>query len=76
MSNPLKDLELSLEELKAIIKIRGIKGYNSMSKYEILSAFNLSKPAKEGKKPKANFSKARIEKIRKEFNESRYKFYH
>ena len=26
MSNPLKDLELSLEELKTIAKIRGIKG--------------------------------------------------
>ena len=40
-----------------------------MSEDEILSAFNLSKPAKKGKKLKANFSKAGIEKIRKEFNE-------
>ena len=31
MSNPLKNLELSLEELKAIVKIRDIKGYKSMS---------------------------------------------
>ena len=31
MSNPLKDLRLSLEELKAIAEIRGIKGYKSMS---------------------------------------------
>ena len=45
-----------------------------MSKDEILSAFNLSKPAKKGKTPKVNFSKARIEKIRKEFNESTHKF--
>ena len=74
MSNPLKDLELSLDKLKAIAKIRGIKGYKSMSEDEILSAFNLSKPAKKGKKPKASFSKARIEKIRKEFNEFRHKF--
>ena len=74
MSNPLKDLELSPEELKAIAKIRGIKGYKSMSEDDILSALNSSKPAKKGKKPKANFSKARIAKIRKEFNESRYKF--
>ena len=29
---------------------------------------------KKGKKPKTNFSKARTEKIRKEFNESRHKF--
>ena len=63
MSNPLKDLELSLEELKTIAKIRGIKGYKSISKYEILSAFNLSKPAKKGKTPEVNFSKTRIERI-------------
>ena len=30
--------------------------------------------AKKGKKPKTSFSKAKLEKIRKEFNESRYKF--
>ena len=41
---------------------------------ELLSAFTSSKPIKGGKKPKINFSKARIEKIRKEFNESRHKF--
>ena len=29
---------------------------------------------KKGKTPKTNFSKARIEKVRKELNESRYKF--
>ena len=63
-----------MEELKGITKIRGIKGYKNISEDEILSAFNLSKPTKKGKKPKTNFSKARIEKIRKEFNESRYKF--
>ena len=65
MSNSLKDLELSSEELKTIAKIRGIKGYKSMSEDYMLSALNSSKPGKKGKKPKANFSKARIEKIRK-----------
>ena len=45
-----------------------------MSEGEILSDFNLSKPAKKSKKPKTNFFKATIEKIRKEFNESRHKF--
>ena len=74
MSNPLKDLELSLEELKAIAKIRGIKGYKRMSECELLNAINLSKPVKKSKKPKTSFSKARIDKIRKEFNKSRYKF--
>ena len=62
MSNQLKDLELSLEELKAIAKIRGIKGYKSISDGDLLNALNLSKPVKKGKKPKTNFSKARTEK--------------
>ena len=38
MSNPLKDLGLSSEELKAIAEIRGIKGYKTLSKGELLSA--------------------------------------
>ena len=45
-----------------------------MSEDELFIALTSSKPVKKGKKPKTNFSKARIEKIRKEFNESRYKF--
>ena len=73
MSNSLKDLGLSSEELKAIAEIRGIKGYKSMSKGELLSTLTPSKQAKKGKKPKTSFSKAKIEKIKKEFNESRYK---
>ena len=46
-----------------------------MSEDELLSALTSSKPGKKGKKKtKINFSKARIEKIRKQFNESRYRF--
>ena len=47
-----------------------------MSEGELLSAHQMFiKTSKKGKKKtKTNFSKARIEKIRKEFNESRYKF--
>ena len=67
-------LSLSTKELKAIAKIRSIKAYKSMSEDELLSALNSSKPAKKDKNLKTNFSKARIEKIRKEFNESRHKF--
>ena len=48
-----------------------------MLKIKILSALTQSKPEKKGKKPKTNFSKttkARIEDIKNEFNESRYTF--
>ena len=45
-----------------------------MSEDRLLSALISSKQVKKSKKPKINFSKARIEKIRKEFNESRHKF--
>ena len=80
MSSLLKDLGLTLEDLKIVAEAKGIKGYESMSENELLSAINPSrkakkvKKAKKGKKPKASFSEARIEDIRKEFNESRYKF--
>ena len=43
-------MKLSIEELKVIAKIRGIKGYKSMSKGELLSALTPSKPAEKGKK--------------------------
>ena len=56
-------LNLSPKELKAVAKIRVIKGYKSMSEDELLSALTLSKPVRKGEKP--NFSKARIEKIKK-----------
>ena len=58
-------LNLALKELKVVAKMRGIKSYKDMSEDEVLSAFNLSE---------ANFSKARIEKIRKKNSESRHKF--
>ena len=70
----IKDLGLSLVDLKAIVEVRGIKGYEGMSEGELLSAIKKSKKSKKGKKPKTSFSKAKIEKIRKEFNELRYKF--
>ena len=45
-----------------------------MPEDELLSALISSKPVKKSEKPKVNFSKPRIEKIRKEFNEIRHKF--
>ena len=67
-------MDVSTKGLKAIVKIKGIKGCKSMSEDELLRSLTSSKPVKKGKKPKAKFYKARIEKIRKEFNRSRYKF--
>ena len=62
MSNPLKDLklsieglELSLEELKLTLKNRGIKGYKNMSEDDLLRSLTLSKPVKKGKKLKNKF---------------------
>ena len=57
-------------------KKRDIKSYENMSKGELLSALTPLKKvkrAKKGKKTKTSFSKAKIEKVRKELNESRYK---
>ena len=62
MANP------SLNELETIAKIRGIKGYRSMSEERLLSVLNESESAKESEK---NIDDARIEKIKKDFNKLR-----
>ena len=46
-----------------------------MSGDRLLSVLKESESLKESAKPITNFSKARIEKIRKEFNESRHKLF-
>ena len=80
MSNPLKDAGLSLEKLKLVAEARGIKGYESMSEDELLNVLNPLKQTRKGKKkkkskkPKTSSFKTKIEEIRKEFNESSYKF--
>ena len=48
---------LSIQELKATAKIRGIKGYKSMSEDELLSALTSSKPVKKVKNQKQIFLK-------------------
>ena len=61
MSNPLKNLGLSSEELKEITilltKKRDIKGYKSMSEDEPLSSLTSSKPVKKVKNQKQIFLK-------------------
>ena len=68
LSLSLQDLRISSEELKEIAKLfarkRGIKGYDSMPKNKLISALKASESKNE----------TRIEKIKKEFNESRHKF--
>ena len=63
--------DLSPNESTLIERIRSIKGYESMSEEELISVLIASKSVKESEKnfddtkPKINFSKSRIERIRK-----------
>ena len=57
-----------MNELKLVAEARGIKSYESMSEDELLNVLN---PLKE---TKISFFKAKVEEIRKKFNESRHKF--
>ena len=50
MSNSLKDLGLTLEDLKAFAKVRAIKDCKSMSEGELLSVSSPSKKSKKSKK--------------------------
>ena len=59
---------LSLSKLNLIAKIRDMKGYKSMSREKLLSSLNESELVNESEK---NFDDARIEKIKKDFNELR-----
>ena len=63
-------LNLSLNELKQISKMRRIKGYNNMSKERLLSVLSESKSGKS----KKNLDNAKIKKIRKDFNKLRDRF--
>ena len=55
-------LNVSPKVLKAIAKIRGIKGYKNMSEDNLLHALTSAKPVRKVENPKPIFSKARIEK--------------
>ena len=61
-------LKLSLNELKQITIMRGIKGCKSMSEERLVSSINESEPVKESEK---NFGDARTEKDQKDFNKLR-----
>ena len=70
ISHDINVLNLSLNELKLIPKIRGIKGYKSMSKERLLSALSESKSVES----KNSFDDERLKKIRKNLNELRDRF--
>ena len=57
-------VNLSLNELKTVAKIRGIKGNKSIFEERLLSVLNESQAVKESEN---NFDDARIEKIKKDF---------
>ena len=58
-------LNLSLNELKVGAKIRGIKGYKSMSKDDLTKILS---------KPRTNLSKERIKDTKEDFNKLRDRF--
>ena len=60
-------LNLSLNELNQIMKVRCIKGYKSMSKDRLLGALDESESAGGGN----NFNNTRIKKIREDFHKLR-----
>ena len=55
---------LSLNELKQIVKMTRIKNYKNMSKERLLSALDESESAMN----ENNFDNVRIKKIREDFN--------
>ena len=61
-------LKLSLNVLKRIAKMRGIKSYESISEEKLISSINQSEPVIESEK---NSDDARIEKIKKRLNKLR-----
>ena len=63
-------LNLSLNELKQIAKMRRITRYKNMSKERLLSVRDESESAKS----KKNLDNAKIKKIRKDFNKLRDRF--
>ena len=68
ISHGVRILNLSVNELKLVAKSRSIKGYKSMTKERLLSAFS------ELVENKHRFDDERLKKIRKDFNVLRDRF--
>ena len=65
-------LNVSLDKLKTVAKIRGIKGYKSMSEERLLNSINELESMKESE---INFDDARIEMIKDDFSKLRDRLY-
>ena len=61
-------LKLALNELKQIEKMRGTKGYKSMSEERLVSSIKESESEEESEN---NFDGSRIKKIKKDLNKLR-----
>ena len=72
-SHGVRMLNLSLNELKQIPKMRRIKNYKNMSKERLLSAL-IESERNSFERSVNNFNNARIKKIRKDFNKLRDRF--
>ena len=68
----IKVLNVSLDKLNAIAKIRGIKGYKSTSEERLLNSINELESMKESE---INFDDARIEMIKDDFSKLRDRLY-
>ena len=66
-----KMLNLSLNELKQIAKMRRMKNYKNMSKERLLSALDELESAES----RNNFDNARIKAINEDFNKLGYGFF-
>ena len=55
-SDKIKELGLTMEELKSIARKIGIKNYENLSRIELVKKFDKLEPSKESKKKKINSS--------------------
>ena len=62
----MPNLELSLDELKIFAKIKGIRGYESMSEERLINFIDESVKESEN-----NFDGTRIKKVKNDFNKLR-----
>ena len=69
-------INLSFDELRLIAQIRNISDYENKSKEDLIKALSEPKPEtpKPEPKPEIRVNKRKLKKLRKDFDELRYKF--